>query len=138
MLDMTSRIMYLRLLLLPKILQAFCSVENGLKFYFRASLRTWRGLLILCLVQHWNRRPIININEFYQLVLGQFSSFWLPYAGIVLRPSPYSVIYFQQVIVSLSIFCCKYSLVAVVRNRFYLLTHSLTQLPHFYFWKHVT
>ena len=82
--------------------------------------------LILYLVQHWNRRPIININGFYQLVLGQFSSFWLPYAGIVLRPSPYSVIYFQQVIVSLSIFCCKYSLVALVRNRFYLLTHSLT------------
>ena len=79
-------------------------------------------ILIFSLVQHWNRRSIININEFYQLVLGQFPSFWLRYAGIVLWPSTYLFIYFRQVIVSLSIFCCKYFLVAVVRNRFYLLT----------------
>ena len=122
MFDMTSRIMYLLLPLLPQRLliylllsllsqrlQAFCSIENGLKFYFRVSLwhfkRVWWrwyrpsqsllgvpewgvemkiSILILKLGQHWNRRSIININKFYQLVLGQFPSFWFRYAGIVL------------------------------------------------------
>ena len=52
--------------------------------------------------------------------------FWLRYAGIVLWPSSYLFIYFQQFIVSLSIFCCKYFLVFVLRNRFtYFLTYLL-------------
>ena len=75
------------------------------------------------LVQHWNRKSIINVNEFYPLVRGQFPLFWLRYAETVLWPSTYLFIYFQQVIVGLSIFCCKYFLVVVVRNRFYLLTY---------------
>ena len=100
MFDKTSRIMYLllpllaqRLLmylllsLLSQRLQAFCSIENGWKFYFRISLwhlkKVWwrwyrpsqsllevprRGvemkvfMLIFSLVQHLNRKSIINIT----------------------------------------------------------------------------
>ena len=80
-------------------------------------------ILIFSLVQHWNR-SIININEFHQLVLGQFPLFWPRYVRIVIWPSTYLFIYFQQVILSLSIFCCKYFLAVVVRNRFYLLIYT--------------
>ena len=36
--DMTSHVIYLLLPLLPQKLQAICSIDNGLKFYFRVSL----------------------------------------------------------------------------------------------------
>ena len=38
MFDMNSRIIHLLLPLLPQRLQAFCSIETDMKFYFRASL----------------------------------------------------------------------------------------------------
>ena len=44
----------------------------------------------------------------------------------------YLFIYFQQVIVSLSIFCCEYFLVVVVRNRFYLLSYLLIHYTFLY------
>ena len=45
MFNMTSHIMYLFLPLLPQRLQAFCLIENGLKFYFRVSLALEEGLV---------------------------------------------------------------------------------------------
>ena len=76
-------------------------------------------ILTSCLVEHWNRRSIIDINEFLTT-----SPRAIPLVlASLCRNCPLTfnlLIYFQQVIVSLSIFCCKYFLVVVVRNRFYL------------------
>ena len=36
-------------------------------------------IFIFSLVHHWNRRSVINLNEFFQLVLVPFPSFWLRY-----------------------------------------------------------
>ena len=101
MFDMTSRIIYLLLPLLSQRLHAFCSIESGLKFYFRVSLwhmkRVWwdgiglhKGLLgwhggvwewkFLYWFSAWSNIGIINVKECYQLVLGQFPSFWIRYA----------------------------------------------------------
>ena len=110
-------------------------LEEGLVEIVYASINAFWGavegcekkkfILTFSLVQHWNRNCIIHVNEFYQLVQGKFPSFWLRYPRMVLWPLTYLFIYYQQFIVSLSIFCYKYFLVLVVRNRFYLRTCAI-------------
>ena len=85
-------------------------------------------ILIFSLVQHCNRRSIIDINELYQLVLGQFPTFWLRYAGIFLWPSTYLFI-FSRLFLLCQFFVVNISQLLLSEIYFtYLLSYLLTYL----------